>query len=341
MERIGKKKKPLSGNLITLAIVCVLFAVAFIMVETGNASRHMTSMLVPICINIILAVSLNLTVGFLGELTLGHAGFMSVGAYAGCLFSIAMQDILPTAVRFPLAMLVGGLVAAVFGVIIGIPVLRLRGDYLAIVTLAFGEIIRSVIINLEFTGGAAGLKGTPQDSTFTIAFVVVIITLVVCMNLVNSRHGRAIVAVRDNRIAAEASGINVTYYRMLAFVLAAFFAGIAGVLYGHNLSILSASTFDYTKSIELLVIVVLGGMGSIRGSVISAIIITVLPEALRELADFRMLIYSLVLIVMMLLNASPRFAVVKGKLNYGALMDAIRKNRAAKKSGKEGENDGK
>ena len=327
-----KKKKPLAGNLITLAILCALFVLVLILMEAGALTRHIRSMLVPICINIILAVSLNLTVGFLGELTLGHAGFMSVGAYAGCLFSIAMQDILPTAVRFPLAMLVGGLVAAVFGVLIGIPVLRLHGDYLAIVTLAFGEIIRSVIINLEFTGGAAGLKGTPQDSTFVIAFIVVIITLLVIMNLVNSRHGRAIMAIRDNRIAAEASGINVTYFRMLAFVVAAFFAGVAGVLYGHNLSILSASTFDYNKSIELLVIVVLGGMGSIRGSVISAIIITVLPEALRELADFRMLIYALVLIVMMLLNASPRFAALKGKLNYGALVDAIRSK--AKKEGK-------
>ncbi|MDD6047651.1 MAG: branched-chain amino acid ABC transporter permease [Christensenellales bacterium] len=327
-----KKKKPLAGNLITLAILCVLFVLVLILMEAGALTRHIRSMLVPICINIILAVSLNLTVGFLGELTLGHAGFMSVGAYAGCLFSIAMQDILPTAVRFPLAMLVGGLVAAVFGVLIGIPVLRLHGDYLAIVTLAFGEIIRSVIINLEFTGGAAGLKGTPQDSTFVIAFIVVIITLLVIMNLVNSRHGRAIMAIRDNRIAAEASGINVTYFRMLAFVVAAFFAGVAGVLYGHNLSILSAGTFDYNKSIELLVIVVLGGMGSIRGSIISAIIITVLPEALRELADFRMLIYALVLIVMMLLNASPRFAALKGKLNYGALVDAIRSK--AKKEGK-------
>ena len=248
-----------------------------------------------------------------------------------------MEEILPMALRFPLAMLVGGLVAACFGVLIGIPVLRLHGDYLAIVTLAFGEIIRSVIINLEFTGGAAGLKGTPQDSTFVIAFVVVLITLVVIMNLVNSRHGRAITAIRDNRIAAEACGINVTYFRMLAFVIAAFFAGVAGVLYGHNLSILSASTFDYNKSIELLVIVVLGGMGSIRGSVISAIIITVLPEALRELDDFRMLIYALVLIVMMILNASPRFAALKGKLNYKALADAVRAKSASSKANKGGQ----
>ncbi|MBE5784426.1 MAG: branched-chain amino acid ABC transporter permease [Clostridiales bacterium] len=324
------KKKPLATNLVTLAMVVALFIVMFTLSETGILSRHMRSMLVPVCINIILAVSLNLLVGFLGELTLGHAGFMSVGAYAGCLFSIAMKEILPMAIRFPLAMLVGGLVAAVFGIVIGIPVLRLHGDYLAIVTLAFGEIIRSVIINLEFTGGAAGLKGTPQDSTFVIAFIVVMITLLVTMNLVNSRHGRAITAIRDNRIAAEASGINVTYFRMLAFVIAAFFAGVAGVLYGHNLSILTAGTFDYNKSIELLVIVVLGGMGSIRGSVISAIIITLLPEVLRDLADYRMLIYALVLIIMMLLNASPRFAAFKTRFSPGAIKAAIKAKKAVK-----------
>ena len=329
---IKMSKKPLTKNIVTLTALVIAFAVMLVLSETGILSRHMRSMLVPVCINIILAVSLNLLVGFLGELTLGHAGFMSVGAYAGCLFSIAMKEILPMAIRFPLAMLVGGLVAAVFGVIIGIPVLRLHGDYLAIVTLAFGEIIRSVIINLEFTGGAAGLKGTPQDSTFVIAFIVVMITLILIINLVNSRHGRAIMAIRDNRIAAEASGINVTYFRMLAFVMAAFFAGVAGVLYGHNLSILTAGTFDYNKSIELLVIVVLGGMGSIRGSIVSAIIITLLPEVLRDLADYRMLIYALVLIIMMLLNASPRFAAVKAQFSPAALKAAA----AAKKAAKEG-----
>ncbi len=327
---IKMKKKPLTTNIITLTALVVVFALMLVLSETGILSRHMRSMLVPVCINIILAVSLNLLVGFLGELTLGHAGFMSVGAYAGCLFSIAMKEILPMAIRFPLAMLVGGLVAAVFGVIIGIPVLRLHGDYLAIVTLAFGEIIRSVIINLEFTGGAAGLKGTPQDSSFVISFIVVMITLILIINLVNSRHGRAIMAIRDNRIAAEASGINVTYFRMLAFVMAAFFAGVAGVLYGHNLSILTASTFDYNKSIELLVIVVLGGMGSIRGSIISAVIITLLPEVLRDLADYRMLIYALVLIIMMLLNASPRFAAVKAKFSPAALKAAAKAKKAAK-----------
>ena len=326
MKKIDLKKK-LTGNVLTFAIVIAAFILVFLLDTTGLLSRQWKTLMVPILINVILAVSLNLTVGFLGELTLGHAGFMSVGAYGGCLFAIATQDILPTLVRFPLAMLVGGCVAGIFGIIIGVPVLRLKGDYLAIVTLAFGEIIRSIIINLNFTGGASGLKGTPQDTTYVIAFIVVLITLFVIMNLVKSKHGRAIMAIRDNRIAAQSSGINVTYYKLLAFVVAAFFAGVAGVLYGHSLNILSSSTFDYNKSIEILVIVVLGGMGSIRGSVIAAVILTALPEMLRGLDDYRMLIYALVLIFMMLINSSDKFAGVKAKLNYKYLWNKIKNGK--------------
>lgn len=322
-----KNKLQWSSKATTFAMVIALFLVVFAMEQTGNMTRHMGSMLVPICINIILAVSLNLTVGFLGELALGHAGFMSVGAYAGCIFAIYAKDMLPLAVRFPLAMLIGGIVAAIFGIIIGIPVLRLKGDYLAIVTLAFGEIIRSVIINLDFTGGASGLKGTPQDSTYTIAFVVVLVTLFVIMNLVDSKHGRAIMAIRDNRIAAEACGINITYYKLLAFVVSAFFAGIAGVLYGHNYSILTAGTFDYNKSIEILVIVVLGGMGRIRGSVVAAILITVLPEALRFLSDYRMLIYAVVLIVVMIANTTGLFDKVMDKLGLDRVFRSAKKKK--------------
>lgn len=327
-------KRQTRKKYITVGAVAVAAAIIYILSISGATSRHMESLLVPICINVILAVSLNITVGFLGELTLGHAGFMSVGAYAGCLFSIAMQDSMPAWIRFPLAMLCGGLVAAVFGVIIGIPVLRLRGDYLAIVTLAFGEIIRSVIINLDFTGGAAGLKGTPQDSTFIVAAVVVLITLIITFNLKQSKQGRAIMALRDNRIAAEAMGINVTYYKLLAFVIAAFFAGVAGVLYGHNISILQASTFDYNKSIEILVMVVLGGMGSIIGSVISAVVITILPEVLRFMQDYRMLIYAVVLIAIMIFNSSERFKGVREKLSFQHLFKWIGKKRKDKKDAK-------
>ncbi len=329
-----KLKKKFKDKYITYAMLVAMFVFALVLVKTGMASRKFQSWLVPVCINIILAVSLNLTIGFLGELTLGHAGFMSVGAYAGCLFSKAMVDILPTIVRFPLAMLVGGLTAAVFGMIVGIPVLRLKGDYLAIVTLAFGEIIRSVIINLGFTGGAAGLKGTPQDSNFYVAFIVVMITVIFITNLTESGQGRSIKAIRDNRIAAEACGINVTYYRLMAFVFAAFFAGVAGVLYGHNLSILNAGTFDYNRSIEILVLVVLGGLGSIRGSIISATVLYVLPELLRPLQDYRMIIYSVVLIVIMIVNSSEQFSSVKELLNVKKAINILKAKRKTAKEAK-------
>ena len=299
-------------NIVLALIAVIIYVVIFSLAQFGVLSRHTQSLLVPIGVNIILAVSLNLTVGFLGELTLGHAGFMSVGAYAGCLFTIYCN--LPVWIEFPLALIIGGLVAAIFGVIIGIPALRLNGDYLAIVTLAFGEIIRSVLNNVKFTGGAGGLKGIDKTSNFTIAYILVILTLIVIANVVRSRHGRAIMAIRDNIIAAQSVGINIVYYKLVAFVGAAFFAGVAGVLYGHNLGILKPSTFDFNKSIEILVIVVLGGMGNITGSVIAAIIITLLPEVLRDLADYRMLIYSIALIVMMLFSSNPTLVEFRQKI---------------------------
>lgn len=309
-------------NLILTACILVLYGIIMFLSEADILSRHYKSLLVPIGINIILAVSLNLTVGFLGELTLGHAGFMSVGAYAGCLFTVYSG--LPIGIALPIAMLLGGIIAAIFGVLIGIPALRLKGDYLAIVTLAFGEIIRSVMTNLSFTGGAGGLKGIEKASNFTVVYIVLIITVVVIANLVRSRHGRAICSIRDNSIASESIGINIVYYKLLAFVVAAFFAGVAGVLYGHNLGILKPSTFDFNKSIEILVIVVLGGMGNIPGSIIAATVITVLPEVLRGLADYRMLIYAIVLIVMMILNNSPKFLAFKHKF-FGMFKRSARK----------------
>lgn len=321
MKKMLNKK-----NLISLILMVSVYVLIAVLVNSHVLSRHYQSLLVPVGINIILAVSLNLTVGFLGELTLGHAGFMSVGAYAGCLFTIYAD--LPTAIEFPLALIIGGLVAAVFGVIIGVPALRLKGDYLAIVTLAFGEIIRSIFTNLTITGGAGGLKGISKTSNYTIVFVVMVITIVIIANLVNSRHGRAICSIRDNIIASESVGINVVYHKLLAFVVAAFFAGVAGVLYGHNLGILKPDTFDFNKSIEILVIVVLGGMGSIRGSIISATIITVLPEVLRGLSDYRMLIYAVVLIAMMIINSSPKCQRIKENV-----MASIKGNNSSRKEG--------
>jgi branched-chain amino acid transport system permease protein len=289
-------------NIISLISIIVIYLIIAFLIEGDVLNRHYKSLVVPIGINIILAVSLNLTTGFLGELSLGHAGFMAIGAYAGSLFTIYAN--LPAPVEFILGILLGGIVADVFGIIIGVPVLRLKGDYLAIVTLAFGEIIRSILNGMKITGGAMGLSKIPLYANYTWVYVITVITIIIIYNIVNSRHGRAICSIRENYLAAESIGIKVSKYKIMAFVVAAFFAGVAGVLFGHTYSTIKPAIFDYNKSIEILVIVVLGGMGSIKGSIISAILLTLLPEVLRSANDYRMLLYSVVLIIMMLFNSS-------------------------------------
>lgn len=331
MKKMNKRTK---NNFITYAMVLAAFVIVEILQLTGNVSSLMEGLLVPLCIYVILAVSLNLTVGILGELSLGHAGFMCVGAFSSAFFSICTQDVLPSGLRFFLALLIGAASAGVFGILIGIPVLRLKGDYLAIVTLAFGEIIKNLVnviyigkdengfhfsmkdaiaLNMSAEGktlinGPQGITGTPHDSSFIIAVVMIILTLIIVLNLIGSRDGRAIMAIRDNRIAAESIGINITKYKMMAFSISAALAGVAGVLYAHNLSTLTAlpKNFGYNMSIMILVFVVLGGIGNIRGSIIAALILTLLPELLRGLSDYRMLIYAIVLIAMMLINWSPK-----------------------------------
>lgn len=305
MQNIVKEKKNSSftkKNLLITAGIILGFLVVMYLAEGSLLNRQYKSLIVPIGIYVILAVSLNLTTGFLGELSLGHAGFMAIGAYTGALITLNLN--MPEAVEFIIALIVGGFIAAIFGVLIGVPVLRLKGDYLAIVTLAFNEIIRSIINFLGITGGAMGLSKIPRYTNYIWVYILVVLTIVIITNLVNSRHGRAISAIRDNYVAAESIGLKVSKYKVMAFVIAAFFAGIAGVLYGHNLSVLKPADFDYNKSIEILVIVVLGGMGSVRGSVIAAAVLTILPEVLRAADDFRMLLYAVVLIAMMLFNSS-------------------------------------
>lgn len=337
--RLGMKikknmNKNIKSNLITFGMVLATFFVVQILLSAGKVSSLMGGLLVPLCIYVILAVSLNLTVGILGELSLGHAGFMCVGAFSSAFFSVAMKDVLPSGVRFLIALIIGAVTAAVFGVLIGIPVLRLKGDYLAIVTLAFGEIIKNTVnviyigkdengfhfsmkdsmsLNLSENGktlinGPQGITGTPNDSSFIIGIVLIIITLIIILNLVQSRDGRAIMSIRDNRIAAESIGMNITKYKLMAFTISASLAGVAGVLYAHNLSTLTAlpKNFGYNMSIMILVFVVLGGIGNIRGSIIAAVVLTLLPELLRGLSDYRMLIYAIVLIAMMLFNWSPK-----------------------------------
>lgn len=330
--------KKLRGNALTYAILGVLFVLMLSLDAANLLTSQISGLLVPICWYVVLAVSLNLTVGISGELSLGHAGFMCVGAYVGSIFSLLSASVITNdLLRFVLAIIAGGLAAAIFGILIGIPVLRLRGDYLAIVTLAFGEIIKTIVnnlfiatdkdgihINITSIGdmkldpatkrvildGPAGISGVPRDSTFVIGFILVIICVAVTLNIINSRTGRAIMAIRDNRIAAESIGLDVTKYKLIAFTVSAMFAGAAGVLYPHHYTVLNATTknFGYDMSIMILVLVVLGGIGSIRGSVISAIILTLLPELLREFGNFRMLIYAVVLIVMMIANNNPTIA---------------------------------
>ncbi|WP_330655859.1 branched-chain amino acid ABC transporter permease [Diplocloster modestus] len=299
------KKKLSKGFILEIVFIIASYILLTILMKSGILNRQYTALIVPIGVNIMLAVSLNLVTGFLGELSLGHACFMSIGAYTGALISTSME--LPSYAEFFLALIAGGVMAAVFGFLIGVPVLRLHGDYLAIVTLAFGEIVKSILNALPFTNGSKGLSKIPMYSNYqhyTLVFILVILTIVIITNLVKSRHGRAICSLRDNYIASESIGIPVSRFKVLAFVIGAFFAGIAGVVYAHNVGIIKPTTFDYNKSIEILVIVVLGGMGSIKGSIIAAVILTVLPEMLRGADDYRMLLYSIVLIVMMLFNNS-------------------------------------
>ena len=340
LSRLKTMKKTTRSNLITFAIVIVFYLVVQILSGAGLTTRSFEGQLVPICAYVVLAISLNLTVGFLGELSLGHAGFMSVGAFSGVLLWTVVGDSLPAFVAIPLAFIVGGIVAGIFGVIVGVPVLRLSGDYLAIVTLAFGEIIKNIInalylgvdengIHVSLTdansmglsadgdtliNGAMGITGIKKASTFTIGFVLILITLIVILNLINSRTGRAVMAIRDNEIAAQSVGINLTRFKLTAFVVSAVFAGFAGVLYGMNYSSLVASRFDYNTSIQILVFVVLGGIGSIRGSIIAAALLTVLPEVLRGLQDYRMLIYAIVLIVVMIFNQSPQIVAWRKRI---------------------------
>ena len=327
-----KLSKNTISNFITYGIVIAAFVVVTILMNAGALSRSMKGQLVPICVYIVMAVSLNLTVGISGELSLGHAGFMSVGAFSGVIAVACMADsgIQPT-LQMVIALVCGGLIAAIAGVIIGIPVLRLRGDYLAIVTLAFGEIIRNVLnclyvaldgskllvtFNTPITQSLESIQAGnhfmmvingPQGGTvanklsdFTIGFALVMFTLIVVLNLINSRSGRAIMAIRDNRIAAESVGVGATRYKMMAFVISATLAGMAGALYAMNYSSVVASKFKFDTSILVLVFVVLGGIGNIRGSIIAATLLTVLPELLRAFNDYRMLIYAIVLILVMI-----------------------------------------
>ena len=325
---------------INYLLVLAILGVGLIMYFTGGLKMSYARLFTQIGFSIILAVSLNLVVGFLGELSLGHAGFMCIGAYIGGTAALALKSAIPNKlVVLILAMLIGGIVAAVFGFIIGLPSLRLKGDYLAIVTLAFGEIVRNIFKNQKIFGGAMGLQtGAVQydsrnrPTLYIVTLVVALIMLVLIQNFIRSKHGRAVTAIRDNEIAAKAMGINVTFYKLFVFILAAFFAGIAGVIYSHYTATVLYSFFSYNYSIEILVMVVLGGMGSITGSIIAAVLVPIINYLLQnyvpaELAALRYLVYALVLIFIVVFSNAPALQSLRDKFRLSALLKRVVKSK--------------
>ena len=349
MNKLKSLDRSVRRNFLTYAIVIA----AYVLLQALSASRGFSptlrGQLVPICAYVVMALSLNLTVGILGELSLGHAGFMSVGAFSGAVAAAALQNVIPSpGLRLAIALLIGAVFAGVVGTVISVPVLRLNGDYLAIVTLAFGQIIKSLIENLYvgvdgaglhfsflkpnitlaqggrmILNGPMGIPNITKISTFLAGFILIMLTLIIIFNLVRSRAGRAIMALRDNRIAAESVGINVTKYKMMAFVTSAALAGAAGALFALGQNTIVASKFDFNTSILILVFVVLGGLGNMLGSMIAAAALTILPEALRGFADYRMLIYAIVLILVMLGTNSPQLRAMLQKLLPGKKREEV------------------
>ena len=349
-------RRPSREKILTYGLVIGGFVFLQLLNAAGLVSSSLRGQLVPICTYVVMAISLNLTVGILGELSLGHAAFMSIGAFTGVVACVSLEQVVPIAgLRLVLAMLAGAVCAGIAGFLIGIPVLRLMGDYLAIVTLAFGEIIKNLItclyvglddngLHISFLGNAGdlplneggqviingpmGISGITKISTFTAGFLLVLVSLFVVLNLINSRSGRAIMAVRDNRIAAESVGIPVTKYKLMAFVTSAVLAGAAGALYALNYSTVVATKFNFTTSISILVFVVLGGLGNIWGSIIAATVLTVLPELLREFNDYRMLVYAIVLVLVMLATNNPAFLLFWSRVKL-KLASLFAKNKEA------------
>lgn len=285
------KKSKIFWGYAVLALV--IYVVVQALISTEVIDIYYKNMLITMCINIMLAVSLHIVIGITGQFSIGHAGFLAVGAYVSAI--ITTKLLLP----FPLAIFLGALAAAVAGLLVGIPTLRLKGDYLAIATLGFAEIIRIVFLNTDYVGGAAGMQ-VNYLSTWTYAFVGVVLTIVVISNFTNSRHGRACISIREDEIAADAMGINTTYYKVVAFAIGSFFAGLAGAIFAHNFYIIQPTTFGFLKSFDILIYVVLGGLGSLSGSVIAAVFLTFVSAYLSNFPETRMIIYSLVLIIVML-----------------------------------------
>jgi len=287
MKYLNKK------NMLILIATILLYLVGKILIDTGFIDSYILLNIVVICINIILAVSLNLITGFTGQFTLGHAAYMAIGAYASAIMTAKFN------MPFIVGIAVAGVAASLAGLIIGIPTLRLKGDYLAIATLGFGEIVRILALNIDYIGGAIGFNDIPKYTNWTWIFVMTVLTIVIINNFINSYHGRACIAIRENEIAAESMGVNTTYYKVLAFAIGAFFAGCAGALYANYFYFIKPDSFGFMKSIDILVIVVFGGMGSIPGSILGAIVLSLISTFLQRIPDLRMVIYAVILFLIM------------------------------------------
>jgi len=296
-----KTKMAMNKVLPMTIIVIATFIILNTLINSGALSRYYSTILVMVAVYIIMGASLNIATGFLGQLVLGHAGFMALGAYSAALTAIALQEYIASPLLlFIVSALVAMMVAAIAGLVVGTPALRLRGDYLAIMTLGFGEIVKVVLTNLEITEGAQGLRGIPRIMNFPIAFFTMVLIVGIIALFMNTRHGRALISIREDEIAAESVGINITKYKIIGFVMASMFGGVGGAIYAFQVGVLVPTAFNFMKSVDIFVIVVLGGMGSLSGGIIAAIVLTFLPEALRDFASYRLLIYSVLLILTML-----------------------------------------
>lgn len=330
---MSKTKKRDIASFITLAVVLGVYALSSWLIYIGVINSYLVTIINLVCINVVAAVSLNMVTGLMGQLVLGHAGFMLIGAYSSAIFVNAVRGNLY--ISFPVSLLLGGVFAGAVGLLIGIPALRLRGDYLAIITLGFGEIIRVIANNLKITGGAFGYSGFPGFSSrtqpnglFNFVFLIMVLVIIVSYTFGTSRHGRAVIAIREDEIAAESSGINTTYFKLLTFTLSAFFAGIAGGLLSQHIGVIGAEKFGFNYSIEILMMVVLGGMGSITGSVLAAVVLTILPQLLLSFSSWRMLLYSIILILVMLFR--PKGLMGRKEMRVIPLFDKITGKRQAK-----------
>lgn len=327
---------------ITMVLLAVLYLVLYLPIASEGIFSYTGGVYINVLIAILFAVSLNIVVGLMGQLSLGHAGFIAVGAYSASVASQiidALSPNMPDSIQLLVVTLVGGIFAAIFGALVAIPTLRLRGDYLAIITLAFGEIIKYIIQNIDFKiniagndvfilGGAAGLKNIPQLSSFTMVFFIVVISIIIMVMVMTGRQGRLVLSIRENEIAAENIGININKVKIYGFALAAFFAGVGGSLFAHNAGILTPDKFGFIFSIEILVMVVLGGLGSITGSILAAIFLTYLNEGLRQFSEYRYLVYAVILILLMIFRPKGIFGT--SEFTYGGFKKFLQKKKRVK-----------